>query len=273
MKKVLILLFSLSFLGLEAQVKEIKGARVQEKKVEKKQEKILPSFEGSIKIVNSDPKGFTGEFLVSGKKVASTLPGYNKEEVKSFIFNNDRTEILLQNQKGKKLAIKRRRGPMIMPADTKMKKGVAKVVSTGKKKTIGEYNCQEVTVTDNTTDFKAWVTTDIPLNMKDIWPSSNIDGQYISAVNSRNGIRRGMIMEATQRDIASGKSFTMTTQIEKKKVKEKEFKIPNGYKLVDQTRMSRNVKSISPGATVGSAQKKAAEAGETPATPTAPIKE
>ena len=36
MKKLLILLFSLSFLGLEAQVKEIKGARVQEKKVEKK---------------------------------------------------------------------------------------------------------------------------------------------------------------------------------------------------------------------------------------------
>ncbi len=307
MKKVLILLFSLSFFGLDAQVKQqtrtnrkqtIKKntdgklvpkykrfEKTQAKAEKKNQKKAAPTFEGAIKLINSDVKGLKGEFLIDGKKVAAILPGATKAGSKFFILNDERAEISLQTQQGSKLAIKQRRTPLSLPkglSTGKKDKGVAKIIKTGKTKTIGEYKCHEVTIKDNVTDFQAWVTMQVPVNIKDILPMTVTVAEYLNLVNSRDGIMHAMVMEATQRDIASGKSFTITAQVEKKKIKDKEFKIPDGYRLVDQTRMSTNVRAISPAASVGAAQNKAkdalkkmqdAHAKEAPATPASPIKE
>ncbi len=304
MKKVLILLFSLSFFGLDAQVKQqsrtnrkqtvkkntdgklvpkYKRFEKTRAKAEKKnQKKAAPSFEGVIKLVNSDVKGLKGEFLINGKKVAATLPGATKAGNKVFILNDERVEISLQTQQGSKLAIKQRRVPLKMPkgvSTDKKEKGVTKIIKTGETKTIGEYKCHEVTIKDNLTDFQAWVTMQVPVNIKDILPKTVTVAEYLKLVNSRDGIMNAMVMEATQKDIATGKSFTITAQVDKKKIKDKEFEIPDGYRLVDQTRMSTNVRAISPASSVGAAQNKVKDAmkkmeeAHAKEAPAAPIKE
>lgn len=312
MKKLLILLFSLSLFGLNAQNKQTKKERKANQKKEQSLKEFVPAshqyqknkkqivtpknevaktasppgFEGSVTLTNTDKKGLAGLFLVEGKQVSATIPGPMNSELKYLIQNNERTEIQLTKQKGKKVAYKQRRVALQMPAGLvldKKDKGQKKVTKTGKTKTIAGYNCQEVQVKDNVTQLHAWVTTDIPVNFDDLMPKAVNSAEYLSAVNSRDGIMNAMLIEATQKEITSGKSFTITAQVEKKKIKDKEFKVPNGYRLVDQTRMSTKARSISPAASVGAAQNKAknalkqmeaakkAAAGE--AAPATPIKE
>ena len=64
------------------------------------------------------------------------------------------------------------------------------------------------------------------------------------------------------RNHANGKITTIKTSVEKKKIKKKEFEIPSGYTLIDNTNAKSNAKVVSPMDMIQSTQAKIKAATE-----------
>jgi len=230
MKNILILLLTISGLAVQAQVSTISLADIPAKKA--------PStFEGIVKITDTEKIGFTGEYIVRKHQVASTIPLGEDKKIKKILDNNERSIITLKKKKGDKLAIKtlRERNTQKAPAQITMS------VSEETKK-IGNYNCTKVIANDDNTKVEAWVTSDLDINLGEILTNQN-RLQMINKLTSRQGVA-GTILKMTRTDIATGTKTEMAVTVQSKKIKDKAFKIPKGYKLIDRTRKSNSARSM-----------------------------
>ena len=134
------------------------------------------SFEGVLKVTNSTTPEFVSTFYVEGEKTAANFGAKDKKDKNSqrYIINStERTEIALKRINGKKQAIKLRRQNLILPKEyvnQKKAKGQKKFTKTGEKKTIQGYNCEKIVVANNEQTLTAWLTKDIPLTFRNIYP-------------------------------------------------------------------------------------------------------
>lgn len=235
MKNILILLLTLSGFAVQAQdapkmntlsITDFKG----------KEKKAAPTFEGVVTITDTKEVGFAGEYQVKGYQVASTITIKEGEKRKKIINNEDQTVIALKKVKGEKLAIK------TLKTDAGKSAGEIKLSVTKETKKIGDYNCSKVVANDSYTKIEAWVATDLKIYFGDLLAAEN-GLEMLNEITSKEGVE-GTILEMTRTDMAKGTSSTMTVSVEAKKVKDKAFKIPKGYKLVDQTRKPSRARSM-----------------------------
>ncbi len=219
-------------------------------------------FEGVIKVDNSSSPQIKSSFYVKGNKVASYFGSEDKKDKSNqrFIINSkEQTEIILKEINGKKKAVKSKRVALIFPQeykDLQNSLGQNKFNKTGEKREIQGYKCEKITVSNNKHSLTAWVTKEVPVTLKNIYPFNSNGMDLVFAAAYFEGIQNGLVMEANQVDRTSGKTITYKTTIEKRKIKEKEFAIPSGYELVDNTRASNIVRTVSPLERVNAAQEK-----------------
>ena len=271
MKNILILLLTVCGLAVQAQApQKINTISLGDLPAQK-----APStFEGIIKVTDSQKIGFAGEYTMRGHQVASTITLDEGKKIKKILDNKERSIITLKKKKGDKLAIKRLR-------ETNMQKAPANITVSVSEETkkIGNYNCTKVTANDTYTKVEAWVSSDLDINLGELFTGQN-RLRMINKITSRQGLP-GTILEMTRTDIATGTKTEMAVSIQAKKVKDKAFKIPKGYKLIDRTRKPAPARSM-PSATsfkgvknrAYEIQKKVREGKmEKPANGTAPAKE
>lgn len=243
MKNIFILVLSLSTLFIHAQ-------------------NSVEPFEGVLKVTNSSTPELISSFYVKGNNVASYFGSEDKKDKNNqrFIINSKlQTEIALKKINGKKKAVKSKRVALNLPQeykDSQKALGVNKFNKTGEKKEIQGYNCEKVVVSNNKYSLTAWVTKDVSVTLKNTHPFNTNGMDLIFAAASYQGVQNGLVMEANKINTASGKSTTYKTTIEKKKIKQKEFEVPSGYELVDNTKASIDVRMVSPMERVNAAQDK-----------------
>lgn len=260
MKNLLILILALSCFSVNAQKKSSKkmeGTTLTGKKedapkiityqpAEKKAAQVN-DFQGILKITDSRNIGFAGTFLIKESNVAGEMPLSESTTSKSIIDNQASTIIVLNEKK--KVAVKTRRVAHqrdYTPANadgTPAKKTVITV--TKETKTISGFVCTKVIGDDGYTRIEAWVAPELKFNLSDLLPTAS--GTHLIRKINKDGLN-GMIMKMNSYDTASGKSFNLNVTAEAKKVKNKSFKIPKGYKIVDHTNIvgtSRPAPSVS----------------------------
>ena len=243
MRNIFILILSLSTLFIHAQ-------------------NTVEPFEGVIKVTNSSSPKVISTFYINGNKAATYFGSEDKKDKNNqrFIINSkQQTEIALKKINGKKKAVKSKRVALNLPQEYKALQnslGQNKFNKTGEKKEIQGYQCEKVTVSNNKYSLTAWVTKDVPVTLKNIYPFNTNGMDMIFAAAYFEGIQNGLVMEANQMNRESGKTTTYKTTIEKKKIRQKEFAVPSGYELVDNTQASIDVRMVSPMDRVNAAQEK-----------------
>lgn len=258
MKNLLILILALSCFSVNAQKKSSKkieqttltGKAAPEAmtfQIAEKKAAEVNDFEGILKITDSRNIGFAGTFLLKELKVAGEMPLSESATSKSIIDNRASTVIVLNEKK--KEAVKTRRIAHqrdYTPANadgTPAKKTVITV--TKETKTISGFVCTKVVGDDGYTRIEAWVAPKLKFNLSDLLPTTS--GTHLIRKINKDGLN-GMIMKMNSYDTASGKSFNLNVTTEAKKVRDKSFKIPKGYKIIDHTNIvgaSRPAPSVS----------------------------
>ena len=243
MKNLLAIIFCISFLSIQAQT---------------------DGFVGVIKAASSSPEGLAGEFLVKGKKVAQKNPKNAKADMVLLIDNEKHEYYELKTVAGKKVAMKYPKpavsafgGKMVNSMEKAVKSAltignghdiekqaaarIKNVVVTGETKKIGDYTCTKVTAKDDQTKVVAWITKEIPLNYLDL--VKNPQKLYLLAnmTNKYAGVK-GLIMEMSVKNLSKGTSVTTNLEVTAKKVKNKKFKIPESYTVMDMSNTKRGNK-------------------------------
>ena len=189
----------------------------------------------------------------------------DKQNQRIIIDANAQTEIALNRINGKKQAVKSKRTAIILPQHArKQTKSSSKnlFTKTGEKKVIDGLNCEKVVVKNDLKTVDAWLTNDISYTFKNIYPFNTNGLDLIFAAASNEGVLNGLVMEASIQNHANGKITTIKTSVEKKKIKKKEFEIPSGYTLIDNTNAKSNAKVVSPMDMIQSTQAKIKAATE-----------
>ena len=243
MKNLFAILFCISFISLHAQ-SEV--------------------FTAEIKATSTAPDGLNGEFIVKDKTVAQLNPKDKKAVPLSFIYNKDRRYYDLKKIAGKKVAMKNRK-PQVSPyagesANAQSTQGGLKpnMVSLGQNKNyeenlasriktvtvtsetrkIDKFSCIKVIGKNKQYEVVAWIAKDIPLDYTDLVKQPSGLQLLAQMSNPYAGVK-GLILEMTQKDLATGKTYKTNLQVEKKKINDKRFLLPEDYAVTDMTTVAK----------------------------------